>query len=475
MIPDDVTPFSTYVPAQSYDSGRRACAPGAKLRRSGYGAIAQEHHHHHIEPVKPLFPRLGKGQEEIAGTRYMLDQLERMALALNPTMAEAEAAARSAEGKRLQAGLYPNPRLGFEGDELRGGSYGGGERGVFIAQPIITAGKLGLNRKIVDRDIQIARRQAEAQRYRVLNAVRTAYMRVLAVQEMVETRKDLSGVSKDTLKVAQQLHNIGQADDTEVLEAEIEDQQAEIGIITEENTLRRLWTGLWTVVGKPGVPAGGVTGELDTGLPQLTEETALASILKDSPAIKMARAGIDRAEAMVKRARVETIPNLELKGALQQNGERLAGSNVVGLQGFAEIGVELHVFDRDQGNVQAARAEVDQARHELERVNLSLRDQTSNLYRGYRNAKVIADRYGAEILPRARKAYDVMLQRYGLTLASFTSVLNLQRLLFRLEVDYIAVLENLKTNAVMLDGFLLSGGLGTPSMMEAVEMPAMLH
>ena len=96
-------------------------------------------------------------------------------------------------------------------------------------------------------------------------------------------------------------------------------------------------------------------------------------------------------------------------------------------------------------------------------------DRTSGIYRDYQNAKVIANRYGTEILPRARKAYELMLQRYGLTLASFTSVLNLQRMLFRLETDYIEALENLKVNAVLLDGFLLSGGLEVPSAMDVVE------
>ena len=88
---------------------------------------------------------------------------------------------------------------------------------------------------------------------------------------------------------------------------------------------------------------------------------------------------------------------------------------------------------------------------------------------------MIADRYSAGILPRARKAYELMLQRYGLTLASFTSVLNLQRMLFRLEVDYISALEDLKASAVTLNGLLLSGGMDPPSMMEDMEMPTMPH
>jgi hypothetical protein len=41
-------------------------------------------------------------------------------------------------------------------------------------------------------------------------------------------------------------------------------------------------------------------------------------------AIKIAQAGLARAEPAVKRARVETIPNLEFKGGLQQNSESLS-------------------------------------------------------------------------------------------------------------------------------------------------------
>ena len=40
----------------------------------------EQQHHHHIEPVKPSFPKLGKGQEQITGIKYTLAQLERMAL-----------------------------------------------------------------------------------------------------------------------------------------------------------------------------------------------------------------------------------------------------------------------------------------------------------------------------------------------------------------------------------------------------------
>ena len=83
-------------------------------------------------------------------------------------------------------------------------------------------------------------------------------------------------------------------------------QQAEIGVITDKNNLRRLWTGLLAVVGNPSAPAGGVTGGLDLDLPQLSEELALESILKKSPAIKIAQAGLARSKASVTLAGVES-------------------------------------------------------------------------------------------------------------------------------------------------------------------------
>jgi hypothetical protein len=47
--------------------------------------------------------------------------------------------------------------------------------------------------------------------------------------------------------------------------------------------------------------------------------------------------------------------------------------------------------------------------------------------------------------------------------------LNVQRMLFRLEIDYIAALETSKINAVMVDGLLSSGGLESPLRADLVE------
>jgi hypothetical protein len=106
------------------------------------------HHHGQIPEVMPQFPRLGDSQRVVSGPIYQLADLEEMAAKNNPTLLQAQRAVDAAQARKLQVGLYPNPVVGYQGDEIRGGSYGGGEEGFFVEQPVILGGKLGLNRKI---------------------------------------------------------------------------------------------------------------------------------------------------------------------------------------------------------------------------------------------------------------------------------------------------------------------------------------
>src|SRR5437868_11489717 len=105
-----------------------------------------------------------------------LEDLERMALATNPSIGQAEAGVRAAAGRAKQAGLYPNPVLGATGDHntpaLNGGSLGG-----FAEQRIVLGGKLGLARKAADQERLASEQGVTAARLRLLIQVRTVFYR----------------------------------------------------------------------------------------------------------------------------------------------------------------------------------------------------------------------------------------------------------------------------------------------------------
>src|SRR5215831_9099547 len=163
-----------------------------------------------------------------------LGELQQMALQHNPTFAQAAANIRAAEGREKQSGLYPNPTIGYIGEEIRGGSFRGGEQGFFIRQDIVTAGKLGLNRNIFEQEKRQAEAEADEQKLRIVTNVNLAYIQALAAQQTMELRQNLAKLAQDAIETSHQLANVGQADAPDVLEAEVEGQQADLAVTQAE-------------------------------------------------------------------------------------------------------------------------------------------------------------------------------------------------------------------------------------------------
>jgi cobalt-zinc-cadmium efflux system outer membrane protein len=430
------------------------------------------HHHGDIQPVAPHYPQLGRAQANAQGPLVALDALQKLARENNPTLRQAEAEIRAANARQQQAGLYPNPSVGYTGDEIRGGSVGGGKQGFFVQQTIVTGGKLRLSRDVFGKDVKLATTEAEEQRIRVQTAVQMAFVRVLAAQEMLATRRDLANIAQDRAATEHRLFNTGQADETEVLDAEVDAQRMRIRARMQENTLREEWRSLAAVVGQPDLPLAVLAGDLEKDWPQLNEEEAVAAIAKDSPAVRIADTATDRAQAALLRARRESVPDITVRGGMEYNNELLGSVPFAkGWEGIAEVGVQIPLFNRHQGDIAAARAEIDRAEHEKTRIALTLRDRAASAVDQYANARLMAVQFRDEILPRAVKSYGLMVEKYGLMLASYPRVLESQKKLFELQAEYIAALEGVWTNGIALQGYLLTDGLEAPARPGEVDRP----
>jgi cobalt-zinc-cadmium efflux system outer membrane protein len=74
---------------------------------------------------------------------FTLSDLEQIAFQRNPILAQAAAQIAASRGAALEAGLYPNPIIGYEGEQI---GAAGELQGGFVQQTIVTAGKLRLSR-----------------------------------------------------------------------------------------------------------------------------------------------------------------------------------------------------------------------------------------------------------------------------------------------------------------------------------------
>jgi cobalt-zinc-cadmium efflux system outer membrane protein len=445
---------------------------GAKMPPGMSMQEPMQHHHGDVPLVKPEYPQMGRAQERAGAQVVSLEQVERMAQETNPTLRQAQAEIRAAKARQQQAGLYPNPSVGYTGDEIRGGSVGGGKQGFFAQQTIVTAGKLGKSREVFGIEAKLAEIEAEEQRARVETAVKMAFLRVLAAQEWLDARRDLAKIAQDAAQTQKELMNTGQADETEVLAAEVEAQRMRMAARMQENTLREEWRSLAAVVGQPTLPLATVAGDLERGWPELNEEEAVETIAKQSPAVRIAETTAGRAQAVLARAQREPIPDILVRAGMEYNHETLGSVPwAKGWEGIAEASIEVPLFNRNQGNIAAARADIDRAQQEKTRVALTLRERAATVVDEYANARLMAVEYRDGILPSSRKAYGLLVEKYGQMLASYPRVLEAQRKLYELQLEYIAALEGVWTNGLALQGYLLTDGLEAPARPGEVDRP----
>ncbi len=394
-----------------------------------------------------------------------LEDLERMALVHNPTLKQAAAEIEAANGRAKQAGLYPNPIVSAVGEEIsRGPIIRGGEIGGGFQQKIVTGNKLRLSRQVAGQDTLAAEQMSHAQRQRVLNAVRILFYQALGDQRLVQVRGQLSGLAKEVVRISGEMGNVGQSDKPDQLFADIEAERLDLGLVTARNALERTWRQLTAVVNDPSLRPTLLEGDLEN-VPRLEADQALEQIYAESPELRTAQVNIARSELALKRARREPIPDLLVSGGVRYNRELLEIQpggilrRPVGPEGFFDIGIQIPIFNRNQGAIAAAKAETEKARQEVDRTKLSLKSRLATVYREYKDAVATSERYRTRMIPKAQQAYDLYLNSFRGMAAAYPQVLISQKNLFQLQEDYVTALVAGWQRAIEIQGLLLTGGV----------------
>jgi cobalt-zinc-cadmium efflux system outer membrane protein len=398
-----------------------------------------------------------------SGERFLrLQELERLATDKNPTVVQADAIARAVSGRQRQATLYPNPIVGYSAADITAREPGRGKHSFWVQQSIITGGKRALVQKAIAEEAVHAEAEQAMQRQRVLNAVRMGFYEVLGAARIVEVRRELARLAREAVDVSEDLFNVGQADRPDVLEVMMEAERAEIELARAENELERAWQDLAALVGEPDTPYTALAGDLEAELPAIDEAAVREQILRESPELRIARARAEHAKASLSRARADRVPNFFVRGGAGHNFERTQRGSEVGAEFFLEIGVPLPIFDRNQGTIVQAEAQLRAAEGELRRTELSLRSRLAGAVRNYRDALRTAERYQQTVLRNAQQSYELYLNRAREMAASYPQVLIARRTLGQVRAEYVRALIDARHASVLLQGFLLTGGLDAP-------------
>lgn len=443
---------TTLATCWSLFSGGRTCAEGQPESKGGTRAVAAS------PAVLPgpqrpaeVTARGGSGVASNAESPGLtLSDLLRISLEQNPELRQASLQVQVASGHAVQARLYPNPMVSAEGSELgHRDSPGGFITAPFFSQEVVTGGKLRLSQQVAQREVDQARWRLLGQRFALYTAVRRGYFDVLAAQRRVEIYSELVGLASKATRTTETLVQGRQAALLDLLQIRLEMNrfQAELDAAQQERIAA--WRRLAAAMGAPDLPDTPVQGTLDPPWPDYDFDLAVERLLECHPDVRVARVGVAKAQLALQRARAEPIPNVTFGAGYERDNVDQQD------QWVFRASLPIALFNRNQGNVQAANAEVGRAAAEVERVQNVLIGRLATAFGQYTAARQRANRYRTSVLPDAEEAYQLALAAFQGGQFEYLRVLQAQRAVAETNLEYVRALTELWLAASDIAGLLL--------------------
>ena len=400
-------------------------------------------------------PELLPDPRKVAGDKPATGGLElptllALTVERNPRLAQVGWAVDAARGRAVQAGLYPNPTLDVRGDEIGDRTGPGGIwTAPYFTQEVVTTDKLGLSRAAALREVDQAALTVVSERYRIFTAVRQNYWELVTLQRRTEILRELIGLADQSVENADKLLAAKEGSRLDVVQLEVSRERFRAELEATNRELPAAFRRLAASVGVGDLPAAPVVGDLEIPLPDYDLDRVRAYVLGIHPEVRSAQVGVERARLVLRRAEVEPVPNVTVGTGYTRQNQNVSSDWAVSL------GMPIPVWNRNQGNVRAARAQVAEAANEVARVQNELIGRVATAYALYASARKRADKYRAEILPRAEESYRLSLKAYQGGQFEYLRVLEAQRAVAETRLEYLRSLGEMWRAASDIAGLML--------------------
>jgi cobalt-zinc-cadmium efflux system outer membrane protein len=405
--------------------------------------------------VRALRPTLDFEEPSQGPEPTTLAELLKLAITHHPELKAAYARVEIARGNMIQAGLYPNPQFGPQFAQLGDVDNRLGEPGARFIQTFVTANKLGIARQAGAHGVQAADWAAMTKMYSVVTRVRIAYFELLTAINERETLTNIVNTSQKAYDATVKLEKAGVGSQPDVLRAmvELEQNQLKRGV-----SLRRVEAAkqnLLTALGRPPLALDRLELnrlELTQPAPSYDWKAMLECLRENSSELQETRALVAQAQKLLARARVEPRPNLLLTAIPFYESPQRS----MHLEFY--VTAPIPIFDRNQGNIHAAEAQVAQAVAQEGELELRLTEQMTNAFLRYRAARQQAEAYRDVIVPKARDSRALIEKAYQIggdaKKYDYTAVLQAQQVQFQAELSYAQALGELWRSVTDIAGIL---------------------
>ncbi len=398
------------------------------LAASLYGSVAG-----HAREASPKPGPVGRELPAYGDTLTLHEALE-LALLGNPELASISWEHRAAEAHALQQGLFPNPELEFEVENVGGqstaGAFDASETTVLLSQTIETGGKRGKRRKVAGIGSDIVGWDYESKRLEILSGTKAAFFDLLAAQERAALSRETFALADRFFEVVAERVKAGKVSPLEESKASVSRSLSEIRMQKAERELatsiKRL--AFWWGSSSPRFAA--VRGELDIprSIPAAGDPDSLVA---SNPQIARWSAEIDRHRAALALERARRIPDLTLSGGVRRFEETDDTMYLFGLS------IPIPIFDRNQGGAREARFSLEKAAEEQRAAAVRIRMELSEAFEALSSAHAEALTLKSIALPAAEQAFTAAREGYRQGKFGFLEVLDAQKTYAEVRYQYI--------------------------------------
>ena len=382
----------------------------------------------------------------LSQTPLTLQDAVSLALASHPALDAATARQNVAAGLRKQAGLSPNPRLIVQLENTRFWgtppfSYPQDTQTyAYVAQTVETAGKRGRRVDLASENVRSSELGVELQRRQIASRVASAYWIAAGSARVRDLLREEVTSFERLVEFNRNRVREGATPEVDLLRTEVERDRLTglAGVAAQDAERTRI--ALLREMGKTEFPAVEFTDSLER--PDAVEPAQVSQVLDRRIDMMLAREGVEQARANLRlqQANARTDPDLQL------GYERIGGFDTI----YAAAQIPLPIRNRNQGQIEAATADIRVAESSLALTEAAIRSELENARVEYAARQKLLNDTLRPMRERADEVYRITDAAYRETGSDILRLLDAERVRIETQTAYTRALAELQQSAVAL-------------------------
>jgi len=372
----------------------------------------------------------------------------------NPQVAMARARISEAEGMREQAGLIPNPSLYASSENTPlGGSqpftFGNDtDDYIYLIQKIELGGKRSRRVAFASEKVGQMTIQSEVATHQLLARVATAYWMAAGSAALDQLYKREVNTLDDIVDYSRARVQKGATAEADLIRIQLESDRLEAQARLAAEQARRSLIALYREMGATGVPDSVAFTDRLVDLAEV-HPPDLQTVLRDRPEMRAAREGVKQAEANFDLQRANAVPDPQLMAGYKRfsGSKPYTGQNTL----FFGFQVPLPIFDRNQGQIAAAQAQVLGAKDAVADQEITIRAEVESALSDYESRRDALLKVLPRMAHQAAESDQIAAGAYRLGGADILRFLDATRMDIETQVLFVQTLIDYHTSVVNVE------------------------